>query len=139
MVIKSQRKIKKIIQYRYGKPFATLDEIGRRFSCSRQYVHKVLKKNNVPTTRVVRKKVRYCPECGTPTSRRACVGKCSMYYLNRLLYCLVCRKEFWRKRWRVRGNYNAGYINQYCSRRCYNNRSHAKAVAVLQQPQIDAT
>ena len=113
-------KIKKIVNYKQNNPTASLTDIGNKFKVSRQYIHKVLKKQNIPTTlRVKKKHVRYCLVCGLPSTRKVCAGKCHFTYFNIKVNCASCRIPFYRKRAKIVQNYERGYNKIYCSRQCY--------------------
>ena len=64
---KNPRKIKRIVRYKEENPTLTLKDIGKRFKTSKQYIHKVLKNQNIPTAiRAREKRVSYCLECASP-------------------------------------------------------------------------
>jgi len=111
----------KIITYRQEHPHQTLAEIGSYFQVSRQYVHRVLKTNGVPTLRAKKKKFKYCLVCGqaTPRQRMICPGKCSFNYYNIKVNCAFCRIPFYRKRGQIINKYDRGYNKIYCGRQCY--------------------
>ena len=111
--------IAEIIQYRYDNPHDTLEQIGNNFQVSRQYIHKVLKNNNIPTIRAKRKKVQYCLHCKEPSPTVVHKGTCRFEYYNIKVNCASCRVPFYRKRGQIVNKYNRGYNKIYCSRPCY--------------------
>ena len=113
-------KIKRIVNYKQNNPTASLADIGNKFKVSKQYIHKVLKKQNIPTSiRVQKKHVSYCLVCGIASSRKICKGKCHFQYYNIKVNCAFCRIPFYRKRAKIVQNYERGYNKIYCSRKCY--------------------
>ena len=95
-------KIKRIVNYKQNNPTASLADIGNKFKVSKQYIHKVLKKQNIPTTlRVQKKHVKYCLICGLPSTRKVCRGKCHFEYYNIKVNCAFCRIPFYRKRAKI--------------------------------------
>ena len=120
MPVKIKKK-DKILLYKKEHPFDTLQNIGDYFNVSRVYVHKVLKNNGLPTTRLKKLKVVYCLVCGNPTEKQAkvCKGKCYFKYYNIKVNCAYCRIPFYRKRAQIKLKYNRGYNNIYCSNKCY--------------------
>jgi len=110
----------KIIQHRYNNPHDTLQQIGDTFDVSRQYIHKVLKQNNIPTIRAKKmKNVRHCKICGEISTKLVHDGSCHFQYYNIKVNCIYCRIPFYRKRSQIIQKYNRGYNNIYCSNRCY--------------------
>ena len=110
-----------IIHYRQENPHKTLAEIGNHFKVSRQYIHRILKSNNIPTIRAKKVKFKYCLVCGqaTPRQRMVCPGKCSFNYYNIKVNCAFCRIPFYRKRGQIKNKYDRGYKKIYCGRQCY--------------------
>ena len=70
-------KIKSIVSYKQNNPTASLADIGARFKVSKQYIYKVLKKQNISTSinssfdprRTIKRHVRYCLVCGNISTR----------------------------------------------------------------------
>ena len=124
-------KIKSIVSYKQNNPTASLADIGARFKVSKQYIYKVLKKQNIPTSinsrfdprKAIKKHVRYCLVCGNVSTRKVCLGKCHFSYYRIKVNCAVCRIPFYRKRAKIVFNYVRGYKKIYCSRHCYDRRS----------------
>ena len=120
---KNPRKIKRIILYRRKNPTLTLAQIGKRFKCSREYIHHVLKSNNEPTLRAIPKKVTPCINCNTLIEKgiRFCSNKCRFNYYNIKVTCTLCRVPFYRKRYQIIQRYYdlRGYKHIYCSRQCF--------------------
>jgi len=109
---KRQLTISRIVRHRQDNPFDTLQEIGEAFGFTRQYIYKVLKKNNMPTLRVKKRRVNYCLACNEPIlvgNRKIHVGKCHFNYYNNRVDCLFCKVPFYRKRYRK---------DKYCSSQC---------------------
>ena len=118
-------KIKSIIRFRQEQPTKTLQQIGDYFGVSKPYIHKVLKQNSIPTTRVRTPKLTYCAVCEKPISkkvdkaghkiyyvRKTCVGKCTFDYYNKELKCAYCRQSFLKKRQQIinRDNFNKDFF-----------------------------
>ena len=130
---KNPRKIKRIILYKRENPTLTLAGIGKRFKCSREYIHHVLKSNNEPTLRAIAKKVRPCKNCNTliqilegvkyfsHTGAIFCSTKCKFNYYNIKVTCTLCRVPFYRKRYQIIQRYYdpRGYKHIYCSNKCF--------------------
>ena len=87
----------KIAEYRQEHPYDTLEQIGKQFNVSKQYIYKVLKQAKLPTKSVQKRKVKYCLVCGNSGTRI----------------------PFYRKRGQIINKYNRGYNKIYCSRQCY--------------------
>ena len=120
---KRQLTISKIIQHRQDNPFDTLQEIGEAFGFSRQYIYKVLKKNNMPTLRVKKRKVNYCLECNEPIlvgNSKIHKGKCRFLYYNIKIECGFCKIPFYKKRYRD---------SIYCSMSCFKKANSEKALS----------
>ena len=120
-------KIKSIVSYKQNNPTASLADIGVRFKVSKQYIYKVLKKQNISTSinssfdprRTIKRHVRYCLVCGNISTRKVCLGKCHFEYHNIKINCAFCRIPFYRKRAKIINNYRRGYKTNYCRRLCY--------------------
>lgn len=78
------------IKFLYTQGMHSLQMIADKFKCSRQYIKKILNKHGVQTANGIYTKVK-------------CI-------------CLICSKEFLKKRARVR---NMESINDYCSKACF--------------------
>jgi len=112
--------ISKIIQCRQDKPFYTLQQIANSFGVSKQYVHKVLKGNNIPTLRSKRlKNVRYCFICRELSKKNVHDGSCHFQYYNLKVNCAFCHVPFYRRRSEIIQKHREGYKKIYCSRDCY--------------------
>ena len=109
----------RVAEYRQEHPTLTLDEIGKQFGVSRQYIHKALKQTHTPTTRVKKRSVKYCVICGKGGTRNVCEGRCHFQHYNIKVNCALCRIPFYRKRGQIVSKYNRGYNKIDCSRRCY--------------------
>jgi hypothetical protein len=121
MSCRSKRQmISKIIQYRYDNPHDTLQQIGNAFKVSRQYIHEVLKNNDIPTIRAKRQKgTRYCLVCKELSTTLVHKGTCHFQYYNIKLTCTYCRVPFYRKRADIVHKYHRGYGKNYCSQQCF--------------------
>ena len=110
-----------IIEYRQNHPTLTLQAIGTHFNVTRSYIHKVLKRNNIPTKGVRRKKSRSCRACGQLHYRhnRYCSPECHFQHKYLEVNCAFCHVSFYRSRWHIDYNYKRGYNNIYCGRTCY--------------------
>ena len=109
----------KIAEYRQEHPYDTLEQIGKQFNVSKQYIYKVLKQAKLPTKSVQKRKVKYCLVCGNSGTRQVCKGQCHFEYFNIKVNCAFCRIPFYRKRGQIVNKYNRGYNKIYCSRQCY--------------------
>jgi hypothetical protein len=123
---KNPRKIKRIVRYKEENPTLTLEQIGERFKTSRQYIHKVLKNQNIPTAiRVKKKKVGYCLECNNAVYKeyhyikRLCSKKCHFKYFNIKIICDYCKIPFYRKRSALIQRSIYGYKHSFCTVQCY--------------------
>ena len=117
---KRQLTISKIIQHRLNNPHDTLQQIANTFGCSRQYIHKVLLQNDVPTIRAKRQKnVRYCLICNEISTKLVHDGSCHFQYYNLKVNCAFCHIPFYRKRYSIIQKHREGYKKIYCSRDCY--------------------
>ena len=116
-------KIKSIVRYKKNNPTVSLVTIGNKFNVSKQYIHKVLKKQNISTSRFPKNNVRYCLVCGKPSKRKVCLGKCHFSYYRLKINCAVCRIPFYRKRATIVLSHVRGYKKIYCTRHCYDRRS----------------
>ena len=109
-----------IIKYRQENPMLTLQDIGNNFKVSRQYIHKVLKNNNIPTKGVRRKKSRKCKFCSSLQYKRNqyCSPECRFKYTHIQVHCAFCHIAFYRTRQILTKNMKRGYNRIYCSRSC---------------------
>ena len=113
--------VTKIIQHRQHNPYDTLQQIGDAFGVSRQYIHKVLKQNDVSTLRVKKvKNVKYCQICKEPSGNKLVhEGTCHFQYYYNEVNCATCQKSFYRKRSEIKQRLKWGYKNNYCTQQCY--------------------
>lgn len=111
----------KIIRWRRKYPLMRPIVMARKLGVSRQYVHTILKKYDLPTSAPPQRTIRHCPICSgiIPTRARVCPGRCRYEYTNLQVTCSFCRYKFLRKRWDIINSYKRGYKNIYCSRTCY--------------------
>ncbi len=111
----------KIIRWRKRYPLMRPIDMARKLNVSRQYVHTVLKKYDLPTTAPSKKYVHYCPVCKEAVATRAtvCPGRCRYEYYNIVVTCVYCRFKFIRKRYDIVNGYRRGYNNIYCGRKCF--------------------
>ena len=112
---------KKILRLRKKYPLLPSADIAKTVGVSRQYVHSVLKKNEL-ITKVPRSKkdLRTCKNCDNihEYKRKFCSDGCRFQYTNILVECSFCHVEFYRKRHVLLKNYRYGCKNIYCSRSC---------------------
>jgi len=123
---KNPRKIKRIVRYKEENPTLTLKDIGKRFKTSKQYIHKVLKNQNIPTAiRARKKRVSYCLECASPIyikyllKKPICSTKCHFKYFNIKITCDYCRTPFYRKRSALIQKSVMGYKHSFCTLQCF--------------------
>ena len=111
----------RIITFTQDHPSLTLREIGENFNVSKQYIHKVLRKNNITRTRLKFKKVAYCSICGNPTEKTAkvCAGNCYFQYYYIRVNCAFCRVSFYKKRSQIVQSHANNQKHLYCSMKCY--------------------
>ena len=111
----------KIIRWRRKYPLMRPIVMARKLGVSRQYVHTILKKYDLPTSAPPQRTIRHCPICSgiVPTGAKVCPGRCRYEYTNIKVTCNFCQYKFLRKRWDIIGGYRRGYQNIYCSRTCY--------------------
>ena len=111
----------RIIRWRKRFPLMRPIDMARKLNVSRQYVYKILKKYDLPTSAPPQRKVRHCPICYdiVPTRAKVCPGRCRYEYTNIQVTCSFCTYKFLRKRWQIISCYRRGYQNIYCSRSCY--------------------
>ena len=111
-----------IVQERFENRYATLREIGAKFGVSRQYIHKVLKQEQVPTLRL--KKIRFsiclvCEQKVENSLAKVHIGKCYGEYYYQLIHCDNCFAEWHMKRAIIMQKTRRGDKHGYCSRGCY--------------------
>ena len=118
---KKSKKVLTIIKYKEENPLVTLQEIGTHFKCSRQYIHKVLKQNNIARYRVPRnllKQYKKCLVCGELSTKLVHDGSCHFQYYNIKITCSYCRVPYYRKRAAIKQKINMGYRKNYCRQQC---------------------
>jgi len=132
---KNPRKIKRIVRYKEENPTLTLKDIGKRFKTSKQYIHKVLKNQNIPTAiRAKKKRVSYCLECKnlipakTLLKKPICSKKCHFKYYNIKILCDFCRIPFYRKRSALIQKSLRGYRHSFCTIQCFYRAQRDKIV-----------
>ncbi len=119
---KRSRKVLAIIKYKEKNPSLTLQEIGTHFKSSRQYIHKVLKQNDISTYRIPRnpfKNYRRCLICGELSTKLVHDGSCHFQYYTIKLTCSFCRVPYYRKKAAIEQAIKSGYRKNYCSHQCY--------------------
>ena len=113
-----------IVQQRFEYPLETLKEIGLAFGVTAQYVHKVLRAENVPTRRPERKSFRYCvlEKCQEKIENsmaKVHAGRCHAEYYWLYVRCNNCWAEWHMRRGQMKQKVDRGDKNIYCSRDCY--------------------
>ena len=116
-----------ILRLRTKNPLMNSVEIAKKIGVSKQYVHSILKKNDLVTNVPKPKKhVQVCLNCDIIhiDKRRFCSDDCRFKYTNILVECSFCHVQFYRKRQVLKRNYGYGYKQIYCSHSCmYRGRS----------------
>ena len=113
-----------IVKERYENRYATLREIGEKFDVSRQYIHRVLKQENVPTQRLKRERFSICLVCDhriNDSLAKVHQGKCHGEYYYKLIHCDNCFAKWHMKRALIMQKIRRNDKHSYCSRRFYIN------------------
>lgn len=119
----------KVLELRKKNPKILAIEIARRLDVSRELVRVYLKRNGLPT-RISRKVIHICGDCGGPVKRRSkrcsnCIA--SNQYVT--VACSTCGEDkdvvvgHYRRSTNGGGRYKGRF---YCNRICFNNRSRAR-------------
>jgi len=110
-----------IIQLRTENPLMNSVEIGKEVNVSKQYVHKILKREGLNTYAPKRKKFRRCVYCNEPTVARikVCPGECHFKYYHIKVNCSYCHIEFYLRRSTIKNRHYNQYHNIHCSRKCF--------------------
>jgi hypothetical protein len=111
-----------IIKIRDNNPCATLQNIGDKVGCSREYVRQVLSKNEKPTKHWV--KTYQCNQCGKVTRyKKFCSRECQAEYTkaHRMVECVCdqCGKPFQQTIYQLK--HKVVVHNQdkfFCNRHC---------------------
>jgi hypothetical protein len=129
---KKRNSIKEIIKYKQENLSKTLQEIGNHFGFSRQYIHTVLKQNNISTFRVPSNiKLNKCLVCGDYSKTKIHEGSCTFKYYNIKIECAFCKIPFYRKRAEINTRRNYGYKKIFCGLKCYNKSRGDKGYEVF--------
>ncbi len=117
----------KIIRYRKRWPLKPSSEIAKLVGVSPEYVHKILKNAELPTSAPRQLKYRYsCKQCnvmlrwtpGKNGSKLFCSESCRYNYRHVPVKCSFCQVSFRRPRYRLTDGIKLGYNRIYCSQRC---------------------
>lgn len=111
----------KIIQLRKENPLMNSVEIGKAVGgVSKQYVHKILKREGLNTYVPKQKKFTRCAYCNepTPAKTKVCPGKCHFNYYNLKVACTYCHLEFYLSRSTINYRHRQKNKNIFCSRKC---------------------
>lgn len=109
----------KIVAARKANPCLTLEAVGERFGCTREYVRQILKGKGEKTRHLITHK--HCIACGNQMGN-ACVSfcsrKCQYAYVRIPIACKECGVIF-----RVRASYlisrrKHGKDANFCSNKC---------------------
>ncbi len=86
----------KIIRWRRRYPLMRPIDMARKLNVSRQYVYKILKKYDLPTSAPSQRKIRHCPICNdiVPTQAKVCPGRCRYEYTNIQVTCSFVSTNF---------------------------------------------
>ena len=115
----------RITKLRKQNPLLSNEKIAEKVRCSRQYVHRVLKKTDLPNP-PRKKKVRLCEVCMKESTAKVHKGRCSYEYYRPEIVCSFCKVKFRRTLSALRQGYVRGFTYIYCSRQCYNKGSADK-------------
>lgn len=110
---------KKIIKLRKDNPLWSNARIAEKVGCSRQYVHRIIKRADLPNP-PKKRKVRFCAICSSESTAIVHKGRCSYEYYRPEVTCSFCHIKFRRTKTALRQGYIRGCNNIYCSRQCYN-------------------
>ena len=110
-----------IIQLRTENPLMNSVEIGTEVGVSKQYVHKILRKEGLHTSVPKKKKFNRCKQCNEPDGPRVniCSGACHFTHYRIKVTCSFCHVDFYLKRSEVTQRHKRGYNKIYCSKPCY--------------------
>ena len=114
--------IAEIVLERQENRYATLREIGEKFGVTRQYVHKVLKKQNIPTLRLKKERFSICKICDLRIDgslAKVHQGKCHGEYYYKIVRCDNCFAKWHMKRSVLISKIKRKDRHGYCSRSCY--------------------
>lgn len=120
---------RKVLALRKKNPKILAIEIARHLDVSRELIRVYLKRNGLPT-RISRKVIHTCGDCGGPVNRRSkrcsdCIA--SNQYVT--VVCSTCGKNkdvvvgHYRRSTNGSGRYRGRF---YCDRACFNNRRRAR-------------
>ena len=110
--------ITNIIKIRKQNPLLSNQNIAEKVGCTRQYVHRVIRKASLPNP-PRKRNVQFCKICGSESTAKVHKGRCSYEYYRPEVVCSFCRVKFRRHLTALRQGYIRGYANIYCSERCY--------------------
>ena len=113
----------RIIKLRNETPLMNSVEIGKLVGVSKQYVHKILKKEGLVTYVPKRKTIYKCKLSDTVLAkckRTVCSSECHFKYYRIPVTCSFCHVGFYLKRSEVAQRYKRRYNRIHCSRTCYN-------------------
>ena len=85
----------RITKLRKQNPLLSNEKIAEKVRCSRQYVHRVLKKTDLPNP-PRKKKVRLCEVCKKESTAKVHKGRCSYEYYRPEIVCSFCKVKFRR-------------------------------------------
>ena len=111
-----------VIKERQKNLCATLQEIGTKSNCSRQYVHEILAGCNLPTKKYIPKYL--CNNCGIvipKMNKYFCSEKCEKEFILVPLICDQCGETFKRRQGDIRGalRFNNSDKKWFCTKKCY--------------------
>ena len=109
-----------IIQLRTENPLMNSVEIGTEVGVSKQYVHKILRKEGLNTSVPKKKQFNRCKQCNEPVGPRIniCSEACRFTYYRLKVKCSFCHVHFYVKRAQVIQKHRRKYKNIYCSLSC---------------------
>tara|TARA_R110002020_G_scaffold388007_3_gene598721 strand:+ start:423 stop:806 length:384 start_codon:yes stop_codon:yes gene_type:complete len=110
--------ISNIIKIKKQNPLLSNQNISEKVGCSRQYVHRILRKADLPNA-PRKRNVRFCKVCGSESTAIVHKGRCSYEYYRPEVVCSFCRVKFRRHLAAIKQGYIRGFSYIYCSRECY--------------------
>jgi len=108
--------VQAVVQMRIDNPGATLQDIGDKIGVSRQRVHRILEKHNLPTKHYSQKLLYECSVCGKISSHEFCSIECQKKWHQIIVECTNCGKLFTRSESELLGHYRNSL---FCSRECF--------------------
>jgi len=107
--------VEAVVYLRNKSPGATLQDIACKIGVSRQRVHQILKKNNLPTRHCSQKISYECQACGNISAHKFCSVECRTKWYQIPVICTNCGKLFIRRPSLLLRHHSE---HLFCSREC---------------------